>query len=62
MSTKIMQKIKQDIMDCQNCSADQAVRYIGRLVSRSPKAVYDWLSNNRPDIPSRTLEILKLHL
>ena len=62
MSTKIMQKIKQDIMDSQNCSGDQAVRYISKLVSRSTKVVYEWLSNNRPDIPRQTLEILKRHL
>lgn len=59
---KEMQEIKQGIMNSQNCSNDQAVRYIGRLVSRSRRTVYEWLSENRPEIPNQLLELLKLKL
>ena len=62
MTAKIMQEIKKEIMDSQNCTTDQAVRYIARLVSRSPKTVYEWLSVNRQNIPPQMLELLKLKL
>ena len=62
MTAKIMQEIKQEVMDSQNCTTDQAVRYISRLVSRSPKTVYEWLSINRQNIPDQMLELLKLKL
>ena len=61
-NTQQMQDIKQEIMNSQNCTNDQAVRYIGELVSRSPATVYEWLSINRPDIPNQLLELLKLKL
>ena len=61
-NTQIMQDIKQDVMNSQNCNTDQAVRYIGELVSRSPRTVYEWLSINRPDIPVQLLELLQLKL
>lgn len=57
-----MQQIKKEVMDSQNCTTDQAVRYIAGLVSRSPKTVYEYLSINRPDIPDQLLELLKLKL
>ena len=57
-----MQEIKQKIMNSQHCTNDQAVRYIARLVSRSRRTVYEWLSENRPDIPNQLLELLKLKL
>lgn len=60
--TKEMQKIKQGIMKSQRCSNDQAIRYIGKLVSRSPRTVYEWMSANRPNIPDQLLELLKLKL
>ena len=62
MNTKTMQDIKKEIMESQDCTNDQAVRYIADLVSRSPLTVYEWLSNNRPDIPDQLLELLKLKL
>jgi len=62
MNTEEMQKIKKDVMDSQGCTNDQAVQYISKLVSRSPKTVYEWLSINRPDIPDQLLELLKLKL
>jgi len=60
--TKEMQEIKQGIMDSQRCSNDQAVRYIAKLVSRSRRTVYEWMSANRPNIPDQLLELLKLKL
>lgn len=59
---KEMQEIKQGIMNSQRCSNDQAVRYISRLLGRSPRTIYEYLSMNRPDIPKQSLELLKLKL
>ena len=59
---KELQQIKQDIMNEQECTTDQAVRYIAKLVSRSPRTTYEWLSVNRADIPDQLLELLKLKL
>jgi len=61
-NTQAMQKIKQDIMKEQDCTNDQAVRYIADLLSRSRLTVYDWLSINRPEIPDQLLELLRLKL
>lgn len=61
-TTQIMQQIKQEVMDSQNCTNDQSVRYIAKLISRSPRTVYEYLSANRPDIPKQLLELLKLKL
>lgn len=61
-NTQIMQQIKKEVMDSQGCTNSQAVEYIARLVSRSPRTVYEYLSINRPDIPGQLLELLKLKL
>lgn len=62
MNTQIMQDIKQDIMAEQDCTTDHAVRYIAKLISRSPRTVYEYLSINRQEIPDQLLELLKLKL
>jgi len=62
MNTKIMQEIKRDVMKEQDCTTDQAVRYIAGLISRSPASVYEYLSINRQEIPDQLLELLRLKL
>lgn len=61
-NTEIMQGIKADIMMEQDCTTDQAVRYIAKLISRSPASVYEYLSINRQDIPPQLLELLQLKM
>lgn len=57
-----LQDIKQMIMNSSGCSNHAAVLHIGYLVNRSPKTVYEWLSEGRQEIPDQVLELLKLKL
>ena len=60
--TEHMQKIKYELMDKNEWSTEEAVNFIAKTLHRSPKTVYEYLSVGRANIPSNSLELLKLKL
>lgn len=60
--TEQVQKIKYELMDKNDWTTEEAVNFIAKSLHRSPKTVYEWLSVGRANIPTNSLELLRMKL